>query len=307
MPACANADVLSQILDPNATHLTGWDTLISALIDSPLDVDRMDFLWRDAHMTGLSEGIAPVQALLEKMSPYQEGDSIYLTFQDPCKAYIEDLLSTREKMYVKCYELPQKLAAERIFTRLVQSLRDKNNLGIEEVILLADDQIMTLLAQSALGSHEDEQLLKALIQNVEYKTVLEVDIAGPSAAAKNWSTIREGADSQGKGGKSAYVDMPNQWERMIADASGMGEERSWQILVVVPEFKVRKHTEAETRILQKNAGGYVTKPMSDAYPEIEETINKLRIPRTRIRVFSHMELTETERKAVHDAAEKVLS
>ena len=210
-------------------------------------------------------------------------------------------------MYVKCYELPQKLAAERIFTRLVQSLRDKNNLGIEEVILLADDQIMTLLAQSALGSHEDEQLLKALIQNVEYKTVLEVDIAGPSAAAKNWSTIREGADSQGKGGKSAYVDMPNQWERMIADASGMGEERSWQILVVVPEFKVRKHTEAETRILQKNAGGYVTKPMSDAYPEIEETINKLRIPRTRIRVFSHMELTETERKAVHDAAEKVLS
>ncbi len=241
------------------------------------------------------------------MSPYQEGDSIYLTFRDPCKAYIEDLLSTREKMYVKCYEHPQKLAAERIFTRLVQSLMVKNNLGMEEVILLADDQIMTLLAQSALGSHEDEQLLKALIQNVEYKTVLEVDIAGPSAAAKNWSTIREGADSQGKGGKSAYVDMPSQWERMIADASGMGEARSWQILVVVPEFKVRKHTEAETHILQDRDGGYLANPMSDAYPEIEEAINKLRIPRTRIRVFSHTGLTETERNAVHDAAEKVLS
>src|SRR5260370_6167043 len=119
------------------------------------------------------------------MSPYQEGDSIYLTFRDPCKAYIEDLLSTREKMYVNCYEHPQKLAAERIFTRLVQNLGVKNKLTEEEVIMLADDQIMTLLAQSALGSHEDEELLKALLQNLEYKTVLEVDIAGSSAAAKN--------------------------------------------------------------------------------------------------------------------------
>src|SRR5260370_38116313 len=116
------------------------------------------------------------------MSPYQEGDSIYLTFRDPCKAYIEDLLSTREKMYVKCYEHPQKLAAERIFTRLVQSFMVKNNLGMEEFILLADDQIMTLLAQSALGSNEDEQLLKALFQNDEYTTGIEVGIAGPSAA-----------------------------------------------------------------------------------------------------------------------------
>ncbi len=298
----ATPEVLAAILRADATQLTGWDTLISALIDSPLDVDRMDFLLRDAHMTGLSVGTTPVQALLEKMSPYDADGCIYLTYLDPCRTYIEDLLSTREKMYVECYEHPKKLAAERIFTRLIENLVSKNALKIEEVILLTDDQIVCLLAQWALGSSEDSELLRALMHNVEYRTVLEVDISSPSAAVKHWRTLRDGKGM----GKSAYIDTPSYWEQTIAEASGLGQARSWQVLVVVPEYKVRKYTEAETLILQSDGQAYVATPMADAYADIEEILNKFRSPRTKIRVFAHSALSDAERNAVDQAAQELL-
>lgn len=52
-----DADDLIRVLNPEErAELTGFDALIGDLIDSSMDMDRMDYLMRDAHMTGLSMG-----------------------------------------------------------------------------------------------------------------------------------------------------------------------------------------------------------------------------------------------------------
>jgi HD superfamily phosphohydrolase len=286
------------MLDPDTTELTGWDNFIAALIDSPLDLDRMDFLSRDAHMSGLAMGFNCVEALLERMCPFEEGDQIYLAFEHPCSAYVEDLLSSREKMYVNCYEDPRKLAAERVFTRLVESLVARNDLSIQDIILTSDDQILSLLALATVGSRQEQELLNALLHNIPYIELHTVDIDSDDPRVKSWNEIR---DKPGMG-KRAYVDEPTSWERAIAAAAGLGEDESWQVLAVVPEHKVRKYAEVEALILVRKNGGYAASPVSEVYPDIEDIVNNFRSQRRKFRVFAHSALNGLQRNAIRVAA-----
>jgi len=298
LPPAVEMGRLAAMLDPDTTELTGWDNFISALIDSPLDLDRMDFLSRDAHMSGLAMGFNCVEALLERMCPFEEDDQIYLAFEHPCSAYVEDLLSSREKMYVNCYEEPRKLAAERVFTRLVESLVARNALAIQDVILTTDDQILSLIAQATVGSRQELELLNALLHNVPYVEVHNVDIDSDDPRVKSWNSIR---DKPGMG-KRAYVDEPTSWERAIAAAAKLGEEESWQVLAVVPEHKVRKYAEVEALILVRDGAGFTASPVSQVYPEIEDIVNGFRSQRRKFRVFAHSALNATQKDAVRAAA-----
>lgn len=123
-------------MHPDRDGLSLWDTLAADLLDSALDADRMDFLVRDAHMTGLSMGVTGIEALIERMCPFQDEDQIFLAFHSSCLPYVEDFLTAREKMYALCYENPSKLAAERIFTRLVENLLREHKLLDKDTVML---------------------------------------------------------------------------------------------------------------------------------------------------------------------------
>src|SRR6185369_16481453 len=66
-----DVDDIVKVLSTEGSDLEGYDTLINNLIDSPIDIDRMDYLVRDAHMTGLSIGAINIDALIERMIPFE--------------------------------------------------------------------------------------------------------------------------------------------------------------------------------------------------------------------------------------------
>jgi HD superfamily phosphohydrolase len=303
VPADIGAERVAAIIGSDTTQLSGWDNFISELIDSALDLDRMDFLSRDAHMSGLAMGFNCVEALVERMCPFEADDCFYLAFEHPCDAYVEDLLSSREKMYVNCYEHPTKLAAERIFTRLVEFLVEQHKISVPDVILMSDDQILSLLAQATVGSRTQSALLQALLHNLPYDLVHEVDIDSDKAVVRAWNEIR---DKPGMG-KRAYVDDPTSWEVSLAEAAGIGKQESWQILVVVPERKVRRYVEVvEVLILKRTAsGGYTAEPLSEVYPGIEEIVNGFRPQRRKFRIFANRQLPREKSNAIMAAAKDI--
>src|SRR5207237_551141 len=67
LAAGINPKDVTSLFSADRTDLAPWMHFIADLIDSPLDVDRMDYLARDAHMTGLSAGALNMQALLERI------------------------------------------------------------------------------------------------------------------------------------------------------------------------------------------------------------------------------------------------
>jgi HD superfamily phosphohydrolase len=263
----------------------------------------MDFLVRDAHMTGLSMGVTSVEAIIERMCPFRYGDQIFLTFDDSCLAYIDDFLLAREKMYAYCYEHPSKLAAERIFTRLVESLIREHGLEMDIVMLLTDEQILALLGLAAIGSERDARLLNALLQNIEYTCVLEVDLREDNANVAQWTKARD----SGRMRRWAYVDSPSIWESNIATASGLGENSNWRILVTIPDQKTGVPNEVEAPILKREGSGYQIRPLFEVYPKLRKELKDEYIPRGRIRVFADSRLTGPQKLEIEKAANELLS
>jgi len=303
IPAKVNLQNLRAILAHDIKNLKLWDNLVSDLIDSSLDVDRMDFLARDAHMSGLFMGFNCAEALIERICPYRIDDQIYFTFHASCLPYVGDLLFARERMYLNCYEHPKKLAAERIFTRLVQNLMDSNQLSVDEVILLTDEQILALLGIAAIGSLENSGLLNALLQNIDFDLVHEVALdRGESTAVGQWNRARDRAGM----GRHVYVDLPNQWEKEIALAAKLDEEDLWRVLVLVPDHKTGTPPGLATRVVERAGQGYVAKPILKVSQLLLSQLKYAGEPRRRIRVFADSRLHRERVAAVKQAAENIL-
>jgi uncharacterized protein len=156
--------------------LTGMDNLIADIVDSSLDVDRMDYLTRDAHMTGLMTGFVNTAALINLMKPVKDGDSFILAYDAEALGYMEHFILARDAMYSQCYEHPRKRAAERILTRLVQHIEEDTRLGLtlDNLFALADEELTTLLRGIGGISEICTRLVEELMGDLDYAVAYEV-------------------------------------------------------------------------------------------------------------------------------------
>lgn len=277
--------------------LKDWDCLIAQLVNSTLDLDRMDYLTRDAHMTGLAMQKSIVTELISGMRPFKKEEKILLTYDRSSLPHFDPFLYTREMMFLNCYDHPRKAAAERIFTRLVVGLMGRHNIPLEQVMMLADEQILALLTLDSASDAESSNLLSTLVQNQEYELVLEKDVK----AVPEWSRARD----KGRG-KEAYVEIPGRLEREIAERSELGTDKAWQVLVVVPAQEVIIPVEIGTPILFEELGGYKTLKLSHVFPRLVVPLKKLIEIRNRIRVFADLRLESAVRSRIGDVAEEIL-
>jgi HD superfamily phosphohydrolase len=187
-PVIATAGIDPQevlkILDSNErTKLRGFDVLIAQLIDSPLDVDRMDYLVRDAHMTGLSIGTVNIDALIERIVPF-EGEvhdpsgtttQVLMAFDPSAIPYITHLLYAREGMYLNCYEHPTKLVAERMLAKAVHLFRQNNpTAALDDLVLTTDDSMLKMLMEFSDPDDTCNRYATALLRNLPFKEIFSI-------------------------------------------------------------------------------------------------------------------------------------
>lgn len=302
LPSSIDSGNLAGLLAQDQISLSGWDTLVADLLDSPLDADRMDFLVRDAHMTGLLMGVTSTEALIERMCPFQDEDRVFLAFDKSCLPYVKDFLVAREEMYALCYEHPPKLAAERIFTRLIENLRREHSVALDTVMLLTDEQVLALLGLAAVTSLETSQLLSALLQNVEYTKVLEVDLTNnTNALISEWNINR----LTPRMGQWAYVDWPSEREKAIAIAAGIGEQNKWRVLVAIPDQRTGVPPALNVKILEQAAPGYAVKNIFDIDSGMQKKLEDANKARQKIRIFADSRLDPQQIKEVAEAAKNL--
>lgn len=276
--------------------LTGWHCLIAQLVNSTLDLDRMDYLTRDAHMTGLVMQKSMVGELISAMRPFKKDNKILLAYDRSSLPHLDSFLYTREMMFLNCYDHPRKAAAERIFTRLVDGFIGRHNVPLEQVMMLTDEQILALFILDSASSDETFSLLSVLLQNQEFELVLEKDVR----EVPEWSRPRD----KGRG-KEAYIEFPARLEREIAERSDMGV-KAWQVLVVVPAQEVFIPLEIGTPILFEESEGYKTLKISQVFPRFEVPLKKLIEIRNRIRIFADLRLESSVRRRIGEEAEGLL-
>jgi HD superfamily phosphohydrolase len=110
----------------------------SLLVSSDLDVDRTDYLMRDAHETGVSYGFIDVERLIRTITIDKDQ---HLAVEDKGRQALENFLMARYHMYqtvyyhktVVCFEL----MLQRIYGKLMEN---KKAYSYEQICKLSDEE-----------------------------------------------------------------------------------------------------------------------------------------------------------------------
>jgi HD superfamily phosphohydrolase len=97
------------------------------LVSGQLDVDRMDYLTRDAFFTGVAEGVIGYDRIL-KMLVVHEGE---LMIEEKAIYSVEKFLVSRRLMYWQVYLHKTVLAAEKMLVRVIERAQELIANGIE--------------------------------------------------------------------------------------------------------------------------------------------------------------------------------
>ena len=116
---------------------------LAGLVCGSVDVDKLDYLSRDAWMCGVPYGVIDVDRLLSSLTlaPGPSG-RVSLALHEKGLAALESLLFARYQMYRNVYWHHAVRAATAMFKRLVrQAIRD-GRLRVEDVAVATDDGLI---------------------------------------------------------------------------------------------------------------------------------------------------------------------
>ncbi len=155
--------------------------ILSSLISSQVDADRMDYLLRDSQYTGAIFGNIDIERIISSMTLTVSKDNYYVCFIDKFMADIENYLLARYQMLKEIYLHPVKCEMEiiikKILERAIKNLNDgdefikgtipepllklfsKKEISVQEYMSL-DDNIM--ISSISRWMESDDEVLKIL-------------------------------------------------------------------------------------------------------------------------------------------------
>jgi HD superfamily phosphohydrolase len=293
---------LIDILSPDKTNLSGFSELVSQIIDSPLDVDRMDYLVRDAHLSGLPLGFINVKQIIESIRPFVNNDHYSISYALDAMYHIEHFLYARDAMYVNCYESPKKTAAEGMMITALKDFDDTYDIPLENMILLSDHQLLSTLVRFSSPSSPSSQLALKIIKGEIFIQVYELALL--SEKAQQNSEIKNFIDSMARSEKktTVFLQRPNEWRDILAKGANLKE--AWKILITMPPPDAYHPKEIGVDLLCRKGSGYATVKLADESDIVTEFLKIQTKARLKLRVFVSPDLPEAQRSIVRDVARK---
>lgn len=144
------------------------DSPLQGLISGSLDLDKIEYLRRDAHMCGVPYGEIDADRLINAMVVLPAGIGI----QEKGLSAVESLLFAKYQMYRNVYWHHAVRSATAMYKRLVSDALDAGSLTADRLAGFTDEGL--LLGLEARGGHA---LLRALRERRLYKRVLEIPSA----------------------------------------------------------------------------------------------------------------------------------
>lgn len=155
---------------------------LQRLISGSLDLDKLDYLRRDALMCGVSYGDIDVDRLLNSLVLVDDRESGGLTVAIAEKGLsaLESLLFAKYQMYRNVYWHHAIRSATAMYKRLVADALDAGALPGEQLASFTDEGLLHMLEQARLP------MLAALRARKLYKRAFECPAAELSADTAEW-------------------------------------------------------------------------------------------------------------------------
>ena len=157
------------------------DHPLAGLISGGLDVDKLDYLSRDAMMCGVPYGVIDVERLLASLTVTATDGGRRIALLEKGLTALESLLFARYQMYRNVYWHHAVRAATVMFKRLVRRAISAGRISVEAVALATDDGLLHELQQ-----HDTTGLARALRERRLAKRVVDVAAAELPAEPAEW-------------------------------------------------------------------------------------------------------------------------
>ena len=176
-----------------ATLLSDWmppRTFIRDIVTGPLDADKMDYLLRDSHFTGVRYGVTDVERIVYTLMEIPDiGDSgrSFLAVSDKGREAVESLVLARYFMHNQVYLHHTRLICDAMISRDVAlAVRDggvDRNLFryktdpdyLSDYLSMTDSSLLELLA--SCGSDHAKRITGELKTRHLFKSVYSADIS----------------------------------------------------------------------------------------------------------------------------------
>ncbi|MBI3900907.1 MAG: HD domain-containing protein, partial [Chlamydiia bacterium] len=156
----AEEDILKLSIEESGLPLTPWESLLTKVItEDSFGADRMDYLIRDGHYTGVGYGHFDYHQLIDSMRILKE---LTLGITASGMQSVESLWIARYMMYERVYQHPTARVYSNHMRRFIQrTYTTPIDADVETFLEHTDYTLLTLLAQSAKeGEYDARCLLK---------------------------------------------------------------------------------------------------------------------------------------------------
>ena len=166
---------IADLVDPPTQRtLPPDDALLGSLLSGALDIDKLDYLPRDAKACGVPYGWVDVPQLLDalRIAPGEYGQPRVVLDHAGIGA-LSAFLHARQAMYLTVYGHTQNRAWQAMLRRAVQDALAHETITVEQVSRQDDASLLALLAGDAHPS-STQMLAQALARQQCYREALEV-------------------------------------------------------------------------------------------------------------------------------------
>ncbi len=229
-------------------------SVLQGLVSGSLDLDKIEYLKRDAHFCGVPYGEVDVDRLLYALALLRDPDSgrVEVGVHEKGVAALESLLFSKYQMFRNVYWHHAVRAATVMYKRVVNDALDAGLLGSEELVGQTDEALLFLLEERARARAEDSpdaarvgRWLAALRARRLPKRAAEVTAAEVAAVAgtgpADWlatdSPLKRRAEDRiavelGLGPGEVYLDYPE--KRAMFGLDLLVQRRSGEVLRLGP-------------------------------------------------------------------------
>lgn len=176
-----NPDViesLKAIFDPKYERRSGkkkypQEYIISSLLDSPCDLDRLDYVYRDLLLAGIEEArvVRIVDILENNLGFIINNDTVRgVCYNNKAKMELKQLLIMRDRLYNQVYEHKLRVAAGEMLQHALVGLIKKHNLRrdiLRKLLFLTDRDIISLI--DVFGPDYSRYLVRSILINDLFK------------------------------------------------------------------------------------------------------------------------------------------
>jgi len=207
--------VLKLIQGTSASPLAG-------LVAGALDVDKLDYLSRDAKMCGVPYGVIDVDRLLTSLTVSAEG----LALHGKGLAALESLLFAKYQMYRNVYWHHAVRSATAMFKRLVRRAIAARRVSPDEIAIATDDGL-----SHELQENDQTGLARALRERRLAKRALDIPGTELSAETHDWPSrdpdLLERVEERlarelGLGADQLFLDFPSKPDMFDVSLPGLG-------------------------------------------------------------------------------------